>query len=39
MEIRNLTGDATRPIGRGNKIIAHVCNDQGRRGKGFVMAI
>ena len=39
MDIRYLTGDATRPIGRGNKLIVHICDDQGRWGKGFVMAI
>ncbi|MCR6639504.1 MAG: macro domain-containing protein [Sporocytophaga sp.] len=32
-------GDATRPVGTGNKIIVHVCNDIGGWGKGFVMAI
>ncbi len=32
-------GDATRPVGSGNKIIVHVCNDIGGWGKGFVMAI
>jgi O-acetyl-ADP-ribose deacetylase (regulator of RNase III) len=32
-------GDATQPQGDGNKIIAHVCNDIGRWGKGFVMAL
>ena len=32
-------GDATRPVGRGNKIICHVCNDSGIWGRGFVMAI
>lgn len=32
-------GDATRPEGPGRKIIAHVVNDEGRWGKGFVMAI
>jgi O-acetyl-ADP-ribose deacetylase (regulator of RNase III) len=37
--IQYLTGDATRPLGQGRKIIAHVCNDQGRWGKGFVKAI
>ncbi|GAL87250.1 hypothetical protein NEMVEDRAFT_v1g223552 [Sporocytophaga myxococcoides] len=30
-------GDATRPVGSGNKIIVHVCN--GGWGKGFVMSI
>ena len=39
MAIVYLAGDATPPAGRGNKIIAHVCNDQGKWGKGFVMAI
>ena len=37
--IQYLTGDATRPVGDGNKIIAHVCNDVGRWGKGFVLAL
>jgi O-acetyl-ADP-ribose deacetylase (regulator of RNase III) len=39
MEIKYITGDATEPIGDGNKIIVHVCNDVGGWGKGFVMAI
>jgi O-acetyl-ADP-ribose deacetylase (regulator of RNase III) len=39
MNITYLNGDATRPSGQGRKIIAHVCNDQGRWGKGFVKAI
>jgi hypothetical protein len=39
MNITHLTGDATRPSGQGRKIIAHICNDQGRWGKGFVVAI
>ena len=37
--IRYVTGDATRPQGEGPQIIAHVCNDLGRWGKGFVVAI
>ena len=37
--IEYITGDATNPIGEGNKIIVHVCNDIGGWGKGFVMAI
>lgn len=37
--IQFLTGDATRPAGDGNKIIAHVCNDVGKWGKGFVLAV
>jgi O-acetyl-ADP-ribose deacetylase (regulator of RNase III) len=39
MEIQFITGDATAPIGDGNKIIAHVCNDVGAWGAGFVLAI
>ena len=39
MGIKYLTGDATQPIGQGNKIIVHVCNDVGGWGKGFVLAI
>ncbi len=33
------TGDATAPAAAGHKIIAHVCNDSGRWGKGFVLAL
>jgi hypothetical protein len=32
-------GDATAPEGDGPKIIAHVCNDVGAWGAGFVMAL
>jgi O-acetyl-ADP-ribose deacetylase (regulator of RNase III) len=39
MAIHYLTGDATAPIGNGNKLIAHVCNDVGAWGAGFVLAI
>lgn len=38
-EIRYVTGDATRPLGEGPRIIAHVCNDSGRWGRGFVAAL
>ncbi len=38
-EITYIKGDATTPVGDGNKIIVHVCNDIGGWGKGFVMAI
>jgi O-acetyl-ADP-ribose deacetylase (regulator of RNase III) len=38
-EISYLQGDATSPQAKGNKIIAHICNDLGRWGKGFVLAI
>lgn len=34
-----LVGDATKPTGAGNKIVAHVCNDVGAWGKGFVLAL
>ncbi|MBN2298606.1 MAG: macro domain-containing protein [Deltaproteobacteria bacterium] len=34
-----VTGDATQPRGEGHKIIVHICNDTGRWGKGFVLAI
>ena len=39
MTIQYLIGDATQPTGDGNKIIAHVCNDVGAWGNGFVLAI
>jgi O-acetyl-ADP-ribose deacetylase (regulator of RNase III) len=32
-------GDATRPAAPGFKIIAHICNNQGKWGKGFVLSI
>ncbi len=38
-KIHYIKGDATRPIGEGNKIIAHICNDIGGWGAGFVLAI
>lgn len=39
-EIIYLVGDATRPIDTdSNRIIAHVCNDRGGWGAGFVLAI
>ena len=34
-----LKGDATSPQAGGIKIIAHICNDIGGWGKGFVLAI
>ncbi|MBF6422894.1 macro domain-containing protein [Nocardia farcinica] len=34
-----LTGDATAPTAPGPKIIAHIVNDAGRWGRGFVTAI
>ncbi len=38
-EIEYIKGDATSPQSKGNKIIAHICNDQGGWGKGFVLAV
>ncbi|MFB8776407.1 macro domain-containing protein [Streptomyces broussonetiae] len=37
--ITYLRGDATAPSVQGAKIIAHVCNDIGGWGKGFVVAL
>ncbi|MGA2555668.1 MAG: macro domain-containing protein [Verrucomicrobiota bacterium] len=34
-----MTGDATAPVGPGNRIIAHICNDIGAWGAGFVLAL
>lgn len=39
MSIEYVTGDATEPIGDDHKIIAHVCNDGGAWGAGFVIAL
>ena len=33
------TGDATLPQGRGPGVIAHICNDLGQWGKGFVLPL
>ncbi|MER6461298.1 macro domain-containing protein [Streptomyces sp. NPDC001288] len=38
-EITYIRGDATAPSGKGVKVIAHVCNDRGGWGKGFVLAL
>ncbi|HTN90725.1 MAG TPA: hypothetical protein VL242_43930 [Sorangium sp.] len=37
--ISYVVGDATRPAGEGSRIIAHVCNDIGGWGRGFVTAL
>lgn len=37
--IQYLSGDATSPQVKGNKVIAHICNDLGGWGKGFVLAV
>ncbi|MEU8778731.1 macro domain-containing protein [Streptomyces sp. NPDC048606] len=38
-ELRIIAGDATSPQAKGPKIVAHVCNDIGGWGKGFVLAL
>jgi O-acetyl-ADP-ribose deacetylase (regulator of RNase III) len=37
--ISYVQGDATLPAGEGPKIIAHIVNDQGGWGRGFVVAL
>ncbi|SDK15684.1 hypothetical protein SAMN05421806_10553 [Streptomyces indicus] len=37
--LRVVRGDATCPQAKGPKIVAHVCNDIGGWGKGFVLAL
>jgi O-acetyl-ADP-ribose deacetylase (regulator of RNase III) len=37
--LRFVEGDATAPSAAGNKIVAHVCNDIGGWGAGFVLAV
>ena len=39
MNINYIIGDATHPIGEGQKIIVHVCNDIGGWGRGFVLSL
>lgn len=39
MEIDYVKGDATAPVGDGPAIIAHICNDAGGWGRGFVVAL
>jgi O-acetyl-ADP-ribose deacetylase (regulator of RNase III) len=37
--ITYLKGDATAPVAEGEKIVCHICNDNGGWGKGFVLAL
>ena len=37
--IKYIDGDATNPIGEGNKLIIHCCNNIGLWGAGFVIAL
>lgn len=39
MPITYVKGDATAPAGEGDKCIVHIVNDEGKWGKGFVMAV
>jgi O-acetyl-ADP-ribose deacetylase (regulator of RNase III) len=39
MNINYVIGDATHPVGEGQKIIVHVSNDVGGWGRGFVLAL
>jgi O-acetyl-ADP-ribose deacetylase (regulator of RNase III) len=39
MAIQYVAGDATAPAGQDPRVIVHVCNDIGRWGKGFVLAV
>lgn len=34
-----IKGDATEPVGEGNKIVAHIVNNIGAWGAGFVLAV
>jgi hypothetical protein len=38
-ELKYVVGDATQPVGKGNKLIIHCCNDVGAWGAGFVIAL
>ena len=38
-EISYVRGSATNPVGDGNKIIVHICNDIGHWGGGFTAAV
>ena len=38
-EIIYIKGDATDPSGDGTKMICHICNNSGRWGRGFVLAL
>lgn len=39
MDICYVSGDATSPDGTGPKVLVHLCNDAGRWGAGFVLAV
>jgi len=37
--IKYIIGDATQPVGEGEKLILHCCNDVGGWGRGFVLSL
>lgn len=37
--LKIIKGDATSPQAKGPKVVAHICNDLGGWGKGFVVAV
>jgi len=37
--ITYIQGDVTQPVGEGPKVVAHIVNDQGKWGRGVVVAI
>jgi O-acetyl-ADP-ribose deacetylase (regulator of RNase III) len=39
IDIKYVKGDATAPIGGGQKVICHLCNDKNAWGCGFVLAL
>jgi O-acetyl-ADP-ribose deacetylase (regulator of RNase III) len=39
MNINYVIGDATHPVGEGQKLICHISNDKGYWAKGFVLAV
>ena len=39
MKITYVIGDATHPVGEGEKIIVHISNDIGGWGRGFVLSL
>jgi O-acetyl-ADP-ribose deacetylase (regulator of RNase III) len=38
-DITYIQGDATNPMGEGNKLIIHICNSVGGWGRGFVLSL
>jgi O-acetyl-ADP-ribose deacetylase (regulator of RNase III) len=38
-ELKHIIGNALEPVGTGNKVVVHCCNDIGAWGSGFVVAV